>query len=50
MHVTCVALVLGIFLAGASVSAAETTPRGLFKVKSAPETLPPTEIASFAAG
>jgi hypothetical protein len=46
------ALVVGFVLAVAVVNraGAETTPRGLFKVKGAPEALPPTQIASFAAG
>lgn len=39
-----------LVLAGVSTAAAETTPRGLVKVKGAPAPLPPTEIASFAAG
>jgi len=43
-------LALLLVLAGAATAAAETTPRGLVKVKGAPATLPPTEIASFAAG
>jgi hypothetical protein len=33
-----------------ALAAADTTPRGLAKVKGAPAVLPPTEIASFAAG
>jgi len=43
-------LALPILLAGVTAAAAETTPRGLVKVKGAPDTLPPTEVASFAAG
>ena len=39
-----------LVLASNACAAAETTPRGLFKVKGAPAVLPPTEIASFAAG
>jgi hypothetical protein len=43
-------LAFPLLLAGAATGAAETTPRGLYKVKGAPAVLPPTEIASFAAG
>ena len=38
-----------VFLAPA-LAGAQVTPRGLVKVKGAPDVLPPTEIASFAAG
>ena len=48
MHAPQIAFVLGFVLAG--TAAAQTTPRGLVKVKGAPDTLPPTEIAGFAAG
>lgn len=46
------ALRLAVFLVLAAVStaAAESTPRGLVKVKGAPAESPPTEIAGFAAG
>ena len=50
MHAPQIAFVLGFILAGAATAAAQTTPRGLVKVKGAPDTLPPTEIAGFAAG
>ncbi len=39
-----------LVLAAVATASAETTPRGLVKVKGAPTELPPTEIASFAAG
>ena len=44
------ALVIMFLLAAVTCGAAETTPRGLVKVKGAPAVLPPTAIASFAAG
>ena len=39
-----------VLLVTATAAAADLTPRGLVKVKGAPAVLPPTEIASFAAG
>jgi hypothetical protein len=44
------AILFMLVLLVACAAAAEVTPRGLAKVKDAPATLPPTEIASFAAG
>jgi hypothetical protein len=44
------ALLPAILLLAACPAAAQMTPSGLAKVKGAPAVLPPTEIASFAAG
>ncbi len=43
-------LLISMTLLSTTAAAGELTPRGLVKVKGAPAVLPPTEIASFAAG
>ena len=44
------AIVPIVSLFAAATACAEPAPRGLVKVKGAPDVLPPTEIVAFAAG